>query len=300
MKVVHGKTLPVRPPLPNHPNGYRSVPLRVGLSEQRKAEEERRALTQSIAASQSLKIPARLDAPHPAVAEIMSNPVASHNSCTRRGFRMADTIARACENAGFQVEASGQSLLICSNYRRTPISVSEKLSQVPILAPDNANHTAAQSRGRHQAFELIPTGYLQIMLSDHKWGEEPLNDLEVQLPELLSKLIMDRKHDADEAEKAAERKRLREIASATRAREKRIAEQEAAAFERFLQLASQWVSTNHARSFLAAIEANGAVSVEQPTIDWLRTKIDTLDPLHEGPDAALAQIKRIRGGVEQQ
>jgi hypothetical protein len=119
MKVAHGKSLPSRPPLPDHPHGYKSVPLRLGLAAEKAVTAERRMLMQSIATTRPLDVPARLTDPHPAVAEIMSerasNPqlsailTAAPNECVRRGFRIANAIARAVEGEGFNVAASSAS-----------------------------------------------------------------------------------------------------------------------------------------------------------------------------------------------
>jgi hypothetical protein len=139
MKVQHRKPLPERPAL--GPHQYDIVVLRVGKRSENAVETAMMAQAESETIRHSCKVPVRLANPHPAVIEIMSDRIRwSSNpqlnailsgplsACVRRGFIIADVIAKAAVANGFDVQPlQDGGLAISSVYRNTNIRVRERL-----------------------------------------------------------------------------------------------------------------------------------------------------------------------------
>lgn len=313
MKVAHGKPLPERPALPVHPRGYNAVPLRVGIAAERSEIAVRRSLAREIVGSlDALKIPTRLVSPHPAVAEIVADPSRwpiyremratlkePPSECLRRVFRILNVIARAVEPYGFSVAPGVDGgLIVSSDYRATNIRVREKLRRAPISLPRASDRYADLIKQRPgDGYQLQPSGLLEIQVYGGRWAEEPKDDLEACLPHLLAHLVSDRDYDKERASSAAERERLRQIETRKRAHAEKIADQEALAFAELLDMSSRWTAASQARAFLAAIRTGGHGIANDSTLEWLQSKIDAHDPLHDGPDSVLGRLAAIRNDI---
>ncbi|BBD37529.1 hypothetical protein Amn_24090 [Aminobacter sp. Y103A] len=313
MKVAHGKPIPERPHLLDHPKGYKSVPLRVGIAAERSEIAAGRSLVREIAGSLgALKIPTRLVNPHPAVAEIAADPSRwpiyremravlkePPSECLRRVFRILNVIARAVESHGFSVAPGVDGgLIVSSDYRDTNIRVREKLRRAPISLPRASDRYVDLVKQRpSDGYQLQPSGFLEIQVYRGRWAEEPKNDLEDCLPHLIARLLADRERGKVEAASAAERARIRQIEERKRARAKKIADQEALAFAGFLEMSSRWTVTGQARTFLAAIRAADHSGANEPILEWLQDKIDAHDPLRAGPDPVLDKLAAIRNDI---
>ncbi|PWK65896.1 hypothetical protein C8K44_115111 [Aminobacter sp. AP02] len=314
MKVAHGKALPERPALPDHPSGYNAVPLHVGDAAEKAQIAARRSLAQEIVESLGpIRVPSRLVNPHPAVAEIIADPsrwpipremraalTKPPSDCLRRAFRFLNVIARA-EAQGFTVRGGADGgLIISSEYRNTTIRVREKLKRVAIQLPRDPHDRYADLTSKNRSddgYQLQPSGLLEIQLYGGKWAEEPKDDLEASLPHLIARLVSDREYDKERAASAAERERLRQIESRKRAKAKKIADQEALAFGEFLEMSVRWTATTQARAFVAAIGAAGPSSANTSTLEWLVSKLDAHDPLQDGPDKVLERLSAVRDDI---
>lgn len=308
MKVAYAKPLPERPALSDHPRGYNTVPLHVGNSAEKAMIAARRDTALSFGA---LKVPDKLSDPHPAIDVIIGERgkhaysgkvyailTAPPTECTQRGFRISNVIAVATERLGFRVApASDGGLVISSDYHDTHVRVREKLQQIRILAPGASHPKKGESTRGHYGYDLKSTGMLEIQFRHGKWAEEPKDDLEASLPRLLARLVSDRDYDKERAASAAERERFREIESRKRARAKRIADQEALAFGELLEMSIRWTAASQARAFLAAVRAAGPSQANDPTLEWLTSRIAAHDPLHDGPDPVLERLAAIRNDI---
>ncbi|TIW62957.1 MAG: hypothetical protein E5V48_02525 [Mesorhizobium sp.] len=290
MKVQHRKPLPERAALGSH--RYDVVVLRVGKRTEQAVEIAIKAQAESETIRQFCKIPARLSNPHPAVLEIMSDRIrwssnpqlnallsGPPSACARRGFLIADVIAKTAVANGFDVQPlQDGGLALSSIYRKTHIRVRERLQ----LSSDRST--------------LSRTGFLEIQVNGSRRSFEPKNDLEQYLPSLFARLLTDRSQDETDFEQAKEREARRRVEAEIREDKRKVEAQEARAFAELLLMTSRWTVAAQARTFLAAIRARGPEPRFHDLLEWLSLKVESEDPLDKGPDLILQRLLNAKSG----
>ena len=113
---------------------------------------------------------------------------------------------------------------------------------------------------------------------------------------LAGPLLVQRRHEREEAERRTREEEHRHYQEAER---KRLDDNR---WRRFTELAERWKRADEARAFLAALErhpaATGGLVNGDPVADWLawaRDRLATFDPLLDGPEGVFEDVLRVTG-----
>jgi hypothetical protein len=225
----------------------------------------------------------------PKVLEVRVSPASQH-----RAMRLLDTLVKALETRGYEVNAKGALV----EDERVPIALIEKDTRAPHVATP-----AELARKRQYSWEKIPTwdyapnGLLSIYSDAHFWGRPDVRKrwsdgraarLEDMLDDVVGGLVAIGsvlRHGTDERRRAAEVWAERERMRQELARQARV---EKARRENLFATADALDRATRIRKLIAEIERR-ATSGNEPVakdmsawIGWATQVADETDPLEAG------------------
>lgn len=319
-------TTPLPPAKSNTPASVRISPTEPEGSEPNSPVQQ--ALDDARNKAVSLRVPERLNKPHPIIAGWLAYPErrkqeakrdrdpwsrdmrrpAELSEQDRRRHRILDTLFKELERQGARIiQGDYRALSAEVAGEKIEFELREKQKQVrrPLTDKEREWETWNKS-GMKQ--ELQPSGFVVFAIKTYlvgslrrEWLEKAGKPMEELLPEIVATFIAAGPLLAEQRRVREEQARLHAIAEQRREQERQKRKQDQNRWRRLVQIAGGWREVEVARHFIAAMRAlpvpEGQLVDGQSIEDWLvwaEQHLESANPLSHGVDGIFKDIAQIQ------
>jgi hypothetical protein len=212
-------------------------------------------------------------------------------------FRVTSALLSGFKSAGGDI-IEGHirgNLVLESSGQKIEMTVAEKMSQRPNRMAKVGDPWTAYPEHHNSA--LYPTGYLRFSVTTYfgagmkkEWIEADEKMAIDLLPTIISTLFAIGEALVDLAQERAETHKRIEEENERRAEIHRLRALEEARWQKFRKIATEWEEAQRLRAFLAALQSSQSppnqeieTMQNEDYLNWVRKKIDELDPLRFTP-----------------